>query len=417
MKLSLPCLLYMLFTAGSLANGAEPHVLDAAQLDALRVEVRTNHPTVASARARLRSAEAAIRGVRLWEDPQVGTSVMAAEPGMRRDDGDLMFGIEQMLPRPRLHEAQRARAGAERATAEAEARAAALTLEAQVAQFAIDLALMDERLAIQTNQLGWMVRMTENAREKLKEPMGMASEALRLESELAMERQKLDALRRQRTRLVGQLNILLGRALDFDWPELRLPGSPGPVPVLADELARLYQTNPMLQALLHMTEAAKSEMEITRRERSPIFAVGVDSAVYSGGDFRKSTFGVKMSLPWFNTPVYNANTERARHLQSAAEKETEALERRMRGEAVAAHTEAETSAREARTLSEEVIPRIQKAVDSTQNAWISSKAGLLEVLEARRALLNARLEERRAVAMHRRALEMLRSIVPPSTQP
>jgi hypothetical protein len=49
-----------------------------------------------------------------------------------------------------------------------------------------------------------------------------------------------------------------------------------------------------------------------------------------------------------------------------------------------------------------------------QAAWISSKATLLEVLESRRALLSARLEQRRAVAAQSAALEKLRSIIPPT---
>jgi outer membrane protein TolC len=393
----------------------DPRLLDAGFLDTLRAEVRTNHPSVAAAQARVLAAESGVRAVRLWEDPMAGLGFMAADRKMRMDDGDVMFGVEQMLPRRKLYEARKARAGAERAIFEAETRTAALTLETLVAQSAIELALVDEMLAIETNQLAWLESMAANAREKLKDPMANASEPLRIESEVAQERQKIDTTQRQRIRLARQLNILLGRDTDEAWPNFRLPESAALTPALAGELARLYQVNPMLQALLNTAEAAKSEIEVARRERSPIFSVGVESSVYSGGDFRQATVGAKMTLPWFNNSVYRANTDRAIQQQAAAEKEAEALARRLRGEAVAAHTEAETSARQAKTISEEVIPRAGKAVESTQNAWISSKASILEVLDARRSLLNARQEERRSVAAHRGALEMLRSIVPPPT--
>lgn len=395
----------------------EPRLLDGPLLDTLRHEVRTNHPSVAAAQARVLAAEAGVRAVRLWEDPTAGLGVMAAEREMRMDDGDIMFGVEQMLPRRKLYEARRAKAGTERAIMEAETRAAALSLETLVAQSVIELALVDEMLAIETNQLAWLESMSANAREKLKDPMANASEPLRIESEVAQERQKIDTTQRQRARWARQLNILLGRDADAVWPNLRLPDSALLTPSLTDELARLFQANPMLQAWLNTAEAAKAEIEIARRERSPIFSVGVESSVYSGGDFRQATVGAKMTLPWFNNSVYRANTDRAMREQVAAEKEVEALARRMRGEAVAAHTEAETAARQAKTFTEEVIPRAAKAVESTQNAWISSKASVLEVLDARRSLLNARLEERRSIAAHRAALEMLRSIVPPTTQP
>jgi outer membrane protein TolC len=107
--------------------------------------------------------------------------------------------------------------------------------------------------------------------------------------------------------------------------------------------------------------------------------------VYSGGDFREATIGAKITLPWFNNSVYRANTERARQQQVAAEREVEALGRRLRGEAVAAHTEAENAAHQAGTFSSEVIPRAQKAAESTQNAWISSKASRSRSFTARRS--------------------------------
>ena len=409
-----------LTAAGALAlssHAQTPHLLDADYLDTLRAEVRTNHPSVAAAQARVLAAEAGVRAVRLWEDPMAGLGFMAADREMRMDDGDVMFGVEQMLPRRKLYDARKARAGAERAIFEAETRSAALTLETLVAQSAIELALVDETLAIQTNQLAWLESMAANAREKLKDPMANASEPLRIESEVAQERQRIDSNTRHRLRLLRQLNILLGRAPDEFWPVLRLPDSATLTPSLAEELSRLHQSNPMLQALLNTAEAAKSDIEVAKRERSPIFSLGVESSVYSGGDFRQATVGAKMTLPWFNNPVYRANTERALRQQAAAEKDAEALARRLRGEAVAAHTEAENADRQAATFSKEVIPRTQKAVESTQNAWISSKASILEVLDARRSLLNAQLEERRFVAAHGAALEMLRSIVPPSTKP
>ncbi|MBK7997437.1 MAG: TolC family protein [Verrucomicrobia bacterium] len=298
----------------------DPRLLDAVFLDTLRNEVRTNHPTVAAAQARVLAAEAGVSAVRLWEDPMANAGVMAADREMRRGDGDLIFGVEQALPRRKLYEARKARAGAERAIFEAETRTAALNLETLVAQSAIELALAEEMLAIETNQLAWLESMAANAREKLKDPMANASEPLRIESEVAQERQKIDTTQRQRIRLARQLNILLGRDAAEAWPNLRLPESATLTPALADELARLYQVNPMLQALLNTAEAAKSEIEVARRERSPIFSVGVESSVYSGGDFRQATVGAKMTLPWFNKSVYRANTDRAIQQQAAAER-------------------------------------------------------------------------------------------------
>lgn len=400
-----------------LASAGQALLLDAAHLDSLRIEVRTNHPSIAAAQARVQAAEAGVRAVRLWEDPMAGIGVMAAEREMRADDGDLMFMAEQVLPRRKLYEARKARASAERSIFKAETRSAVLALETLVAQTALELALVDEMLSIETNQLVWLESMAANAREKLKDPMASASEPLRIESEVAQERQKIDSTSRNRARLTGQLNILLGRSADEEWPVLRLPESAALTPALAEELNRLFQVNPMLEALLNTASAAREEIEVARRERSPVFSIGAESSVYSGGDFRQTTIAAKMTLPLFNKSVYRANVQRAKHQHVAAEKEIEALQRKLRGEAIAAHTDVDNAARQADTFSREVIPRAEKAAEAAQNAWIGSKASLLEVFEARRAMLNSRLEERRFVGAHLAALEMLRSIVPPPTRP
>ena len=395
----------------------EPRVLDVRFLDSLRLEVRTNHPSIAASLARVQAAEAGLRAVRLWEDPMAGIGVMAAERDMRADDGDLMFMAEQVLPRRRLYAARKASAAAERSILEAETRAAVLRLETLVGQTALEAALADEMLAIETNQLGWLESMAANARAKLIDPSANVSEPLRIESEVAQERQKIDSARRNRTRLIRQLNILLGRPVNEEWPVLRLPESASLAPALADQLDQLFRINPMLESLLRSADAARAEIEVARRERSPIFSVGAESSIYSRGDYRQTTIAAKLTLPFFNKSVYRANVERARQQQAAAEKEAEALYRTLRGDAVAAQTDAENASQQAATFAQEVIPRAEKAAVATENAWISSKANLLEVLDSRRVVLNARLEERRFVAAHGAALETLRSIVPSENQP
>lgn len=403
---------------GTVASAAqEVRVLDAAFLDALRLEVRTNHPTVAAAQARVQAARSSVRAVRLWEDPMIGAGVMTAEREMRAGDGDVMLMAEQVLPRPKLYRARKARAEAERSILEAETHSAVLTLETLVAQTAIELALLNEMLTIQTNQLAWLESMAANARERLKDPAATASEPLRLESEVAQERQIIDTEMRNRVRLIRQLNILLGRSPDDQWPDLRLPESAALLGDLPGRLNDVFRVNPMLQALLNSARAAELDIEVSRRERSPVFSVGVESGIYSRGEFRQATVVGKMSLPLFNRSIYRANIQRAEQERIAAEREVEALERRLRGEAIAAYTDAENAAQQVATFSKEVIPRAEKAAETTQNAWTIGKANLLEVLESRRVMLNARLEERRFAAAYRAALETLRSILPPQSQP
>lgn len=399
-----------------LAYAQSPRLVDSAFLDAVRAEVRTNHPSVTAARARLQAAEAGIRAVRLWEDPTAGLALLGARIERRRDDGDIRFMAEQPLPRRKLYDARKEQAAAEHSIMESETRVAALNLETLVAQAALELALADEALVIQSNQITWVESMVVNAREKARDPQSTAAAPLRLEAEVALEWQRWDAASRRRQSLMRQLNTLLGRPLDEAWAPLVLPTA-AELPSLTDELARLPVANPRLRALTGSTRAAQAGVEVSRQERQPVFSVNAESSVYSGGRFVETLVGGKMTIPWGHRAVYQASIDRSRQQQAAAESEFAALERRLRSEAIVAHTDAENAARQAVAFTEEVMPRLEKSVQATEGAWISSKATLLEVLEARRALLNARLEQRRFLAAQRAALETFRSIVPPPAQP
>ena len=306
------------------AHAQSPRRVDAAFLDAVRAEVRTNHPTVAAAQARAEAAAAGIRAVRLWEDPMGGLSFRGARVERRRDDGDIGVMAEQALPRRRLYDARKEQATAEHSIMQAETRTAALNLETLVAQAALELALADEALVIQSNQIAWLESMAVNAREKAKDPQATAVEPLRLEGEVALERQRWDAASRWRLSLMRQLNTLLGRPLDEAWTPLALPTA-AELPPLTSELARLPVVNPMLLALTGSTRAAQAGVEVSRQERQPVFSVGAESSVYSGGRFVETLVGAKMTIPWGNRSVYQANIDRSRQQQAAAESEFAAL--------------------------------------------------------------------------------------------
>jgi outer membrane protein TolC len=380
-------------------------------LAALRAEAQRKHPSAAAARARLAAAAAGVRMVRLWDDPELGFSLTAARQSMRADDGDIGLGLEQRLPRPGLYAALKSKAAAEQRAQAAEVMAAEAMLGMETAKAALELALADEALALEVLQVEWVKEMAANASERAKDPMAGSAEALRIESELAQERQKLAAMLREREQRAQQLNLLLGRPAAQPWANLSLPGIAS-APELQSLLARLSSANPRLQALRHMAAAASAETAVARRERQPEVKLSVDTNTYSGGDFRDAMFGVRVSLPWFNDRAYRANEERAAALASAAQRDLAAAERELQAQAIAASTEARNAAQQADAFAKEIIPAASKAAEAVGNAWISSKATLLEVLEARRSLLAVRLEERRFLAAHRAALETLRALAP-----
>jgi cobalt-zinc-cadmium efflux system outer membrane protein len=387
--------------------------LDPGFLSSLRAEAAKTHPSTTAAGYRADAAAREVSAIRLWDDPMVGLSFMSAEKMMRRDDGDIRVMVEQTLPRPALYAAERGKADAMRRAGLENARSAVLRSGAEAAKIAIELALADESISIQSGQIERLRDMEVNARQRALAPGGAGIDALKIESEMIREIQILEAAKRTRESLSRRLNLSLGRPLDSPWPTLELPAGPLPVPVAAAEVARISHANPKIRALRESAKAADVEIEITRRERQPQVAVGVEGNLYSGGDYRSTMVGVRMNLPWFNDAAYNARTDAAILEKNAASADVEVLRREIAGEVLQLTAEVANAAAQARAYAGDIHTRTRETARLTESAWISSKASLGDLLEANRMLWSVRLEQRRLIALQMAALEELYTLVPP----
>jgi outer membrane protein TolC len=401
------------FLLGSLlVQAQDSQALDDGLLSRLRAEASRSHPSAVAGKLRAAATAQDVRAVRLWDDPRVGFGFMAANRAMRADLGDVTIGVEQMLPKPGMFDAQLRKADAMHRAQGENSRGAALAAGALAAKAAIELALADESVTLQQAQLGWLEKMTENARQMAAGPMGSNMDALRMETELAKEQQMLDAARRSRDGFAQKLNLTLGRPLDSPWPALSLPAMPPPVPLAVAEIARIPRANPQVRAMREMAGAASAETRMADRERLPEISVGIDANVYSRGDWRSATLGVKMSVPWFNDSSYQAKIAAAHSRELAAGRDVETMRREVASEVLAAATEAATAAAQARAYAGEIHSKAEQTTRTIEAAWISSKANLTDLLDSSRTLFAIRLEQRRFIAMEQAALEELHTLVP-----
>lgn len=398
--------------AGGLLHAAQPQPLNDGLLSHLRLEASRRHPSVAAGKLRADAAAQDVRAVRLWDDPMVGLGLMAAQKSMRADLGDITVGVEQALPKPGMYDAKRRKAEALQRAELANSGAASLAAGLLAASDAIELALADESITLQQAQVTWLTAMAQNARQRAADPMGSGTDALRMDTELAKDTQMLEAARRNRDGLAQKLNLTLGRPLESAWPPLLLPATPPPVPLARAEIARIARANPRVRALTEMAAAASQETRIAERDRLPGVTLGIDANVYSGGDYRSTTLGVKMNLPWFNEPSYQAGIAAARSRQLAATIDVETLRREIAAEVLTNATEAANAAAEARAYSGEIFSKALLTSRSIEAAWISSKAPLTDLLDASRSLFAIRLAQRRFIAMQLAALEHLYALVP-----
>ena len=402
-----------LAVSGSLLHAGESQLLSDGFLSKIRTEAARSHPSAVAGKAKAAAAIHDVRAVRLWNDPMVGFGFMAADEMMQMDDGDLMLGIEQVLPKTGMFDAERRRMEAMGRAETQNARGSSIAAGAEAARAAIELALSDESIRLQQSQITWLAAMAENSKQMAADPMGSSTDALRMETELAKEQQMLDAARRTREGFAQKLNLTLGRPLDAPWPDMKLPDKPPPVPLATAEIARIPHANPKVRAMTEMAGAAKEEIRIADHERLPEFAVGIDTRIYSDtGDVTSTTFGVKMSLSWFNDHSYQAKIDAAKSREVSAGLDVETMRREVAAMVLTAVTEAANAAAQARAFSGEIHEKALKATQTTEAAWISSKAPLGDLLDSARTLFAIRLEQRRMIAMQLAALEELQTLVP-----
>ena len=414
MKISSPFYALALSLAVAFTAQAEDSTTPAAPSFIARLikEAVTTHPSVEAAQARAQAATSAIGVVRLWEDPQLGLGTLFASQMNRQGNGDISVGVDQMLPRPKLYQAEKRRAIAEQQVQQATQRQTANEIALTVAQSVLELALADEVVRLQSENVGWLQTIVKTAEERAKSPDATATETLRLESELAVQTQTLEAAKRQRVQYATTLNLLLGRATGSAWQPLALPVKTQEVSSAIALKIRLERDNPKLAALRHQVTGAQAEADAAREKRKPAFSVGVQVNAYSAGNSRDvmTMLTVGMNLPWFNRSAYKADIARAESQRAAAQGDLAAEQRMLHTQLTILMTAAENNRRLAAAYTSEVLPKTEKTVETLQNAWVSSKATLLEVLEARRALLQARQEQKRALAAQNVATQALAAL-------
>jgi outer membrane protein TolC len=397
--LCLVALLGLVVNPGTLAQ--EPSTnrvrLTPAYINSLSEELRTNHPALQAARAQADAARAGIEGVRTWEDPMFTVGGMFAEKMMRADDGDLIYGIEQQLPlfgRPKL---ARAVAEAEWETEQARADYEFQSRRRDLARALFRAALASQTVAIGSEDLAWLERMTRLAEQRYRTGEGTLVDFLRLQNEQEMGADRLRTDRRQLEHEHLVLNRLLNRDLTASWPEFELPPVAGPVAYTPRLVELALRFEPGLRVRRQAVVQAQSLTRMVQRERFPEVVLGARGRNYSGdGDFRSAEVMLGFTLPWGNTRRYRADRERAEALARTAQQAAADSMLELQEEIHLLTVRIDAARREALLYQEQIVPRSERALESSQAAWIAHRGLFLDVMDARRMLLDARLMQARA---------------------
>jgi outer membrane protein TolC len=390
------------------APGAPPLHITAELVNQFAEEMATNHPALRAASARTNAAAANVKSVRTWDDPMAKVGGMAADEMARREDGDLLYGLEQKLPLFGKSGAMRRRAAAELAVEAATASMKFQTQRSELAKALFRAALADEAIAIAEQDLAWLDVNTKVVEESYRAGRARLMDVLTLQNEQSKRVAQLKTDRDNRAQAIRVVNRFLNRDLATEWPALQLPPLAGAIEFNPKLLSYALAQAPELKTMREEIKVAAAAANVARKERWPDVTIGFENKTYArDSDVRSTEYMLGFSIPLGNSGEYRAAIRREEEKQRAVELEAQNAAQAVRTEVHALVVKIAAARREALLYRDQVIPRSELALASAK-AMFESGGALRDVLDARRMWLEGKLMYSRAVAEQ---YEMLSELV------
>ena len=361
--------------------------------------MRAGHPYLQALREGVREVEAQARERSLLPNPTVGYT--REDSGLGVDDF-LLLSLD--LPLRGRAGLLREAAGRSAATAEARADAARLDFEARLRFAFTDLLLAQERAAALEAGVAELGRLVDVLRAREREGEGSRFDRLRAEREAADVETDLLAAGIERSAAQARLAAFLGP--DTDPEGLSAVGrlvADAAVPGAPDLLARALARRSDHRALRLGETRWALERRAAERLRLPAPAVtaGLKRSSTPGARGSGYVIAATLAVPLFNRGRQQVTRAEAARARTAAERE--ALRMRIAGEVRAARAEAERYRALAERYRGASVEPAAELVEIAAAAYEEGEYGILELLDAHRGVLSARLRLLELSAAARRA--------------
>ncbi|HXU73587.1 MAG TPA: TolC family protein [Polyangia bacterium] len=365
-------------------------------------------PDQAVARAQLPIAAAEVRTARMFPNPTIGANAGRAEPIVA---GALTLHLP-ILGQREAH-VRAAERGLEQTRLETTLALWRLRHDGRLAYYTA--ARADDELAIAREVEGLTRRVAEIAAERYDAGAGALLE--KMQAQLVEDRARQDVSDRAAVARVARLE--LARIAGLEPEELGALadplGSVGATPELASLLADAERAHPELRALEAERFAAEARMHAARADRRPVFNVDLgvellDPITCGNAENGPRCVGPRGALS-FDLPLFNVNggpIARAEAEARAAAIKRDAAARRIEAQVRAAYESFRAAVTRAHFFEAGYVPSATQVEAMAREGFAAGRTGLLPLIEAQRALLDARLgqtEARFAVQSARAELE------------
>jgi cobalt-zinc-cadmium efflux system outer membrane protein len=341
-------------------------------------------PSVSAARRELEASEAEVRQADLPPNPELAVLLEDERRATRTTTAQLNIPLELGGKRAaRVAEARRAselaQAGLLGARAELRARLLAAFFRVLVAQERVKLAGASAELS--TRGADATARRVAAGKISPVDETRARVEQANAGLELADARAELQSARQALAAFWGSPE--LGHA--------QVEGDLDALPVRADaqQLLAALDTAPTLEASRLEWERRKATVDVERSKQTPDLTLNVGAKRSNDTQITQAVIGVTVPLPLFdrNEGRLQAALSRA----DKAEDDYRATRIRLVGEARQAASQLALARNSAETLKTTILPAAQQAHDAATRGFEAGKFGFLDVLDAQRSLLQARV--------------------------
>ena len=371
----------VMLALASVLTGA-PASAQTLDLREAREMVLARHEGLKALAEEVAAAEAAVRQARAYPNPEI--EVGAENFG----DAELEVVLTQPLPIGGTRGAAVAVARRHREVARLTLEGARISTEAELIRRFVPLLADRRRLDLVDSLIEVSSRSTEAVRRLVDAGGAMALDVVRSElegDELRLERAEII---RGLSETEVRLSELWGdRAFRFDAVEGSLAGV-FDLPLLQD-LSRSMETHPDLLLLEGQARLVEAEIDEARAEGRPELALSAGYLRNSELNEESVISGISFSLPVFNRN--KAAVAEKKHQLAAADHNARQARLERSAALTTLYSQIDGTRSELKALSSELLSRATHIHRSLEEFYAQGKTGILDVLEARRHLLDLRM--------------------------
>ena len=320
-------------------------------------------------------------------------------------------GVMQMFPWFGKIDARTEAAAKSAEAAQQKYQAARLALFKEVKEGFYEYVYLAKATAIAMDNLALLRHFEEVARAKYTAAEAGQPDMIRAQVELARMEYVLSSLEQLREPVVSKLRSALTLPPDTNlpWPKQEEFEA---VPLDYGRLVTLLvQKNPELAGLNFEAMAAKSRIELAKKNFYPDIGIGVG---WENMDSRDGRDGVQLAFS-MNLPLwrdsYSAGQRQAQAMAASIEHQKIDTENTLLAKAAQSYYDYNDSIRRIRLYRDTLIPKGEELLQASETAYKAGTIDFLSLIDSQRLLLDYYLSYQRALADNRQKLAELEMLV------